>query len=221
MLARPRALAPLLAPAAVLLTALVLHAISPWRQGGPISQLWVGQDWATSSAFDARALTCVTAELTGERSDAFRLRASCGVAIAGAELRVEVQHQGIPGACAASYRGEALPCTSAIPFYNASLPAVLVTSDLGLSPAELRALPGTNPLFAVEERVWFWSQVGWAGIIAAATVGLFTSGARIRGRASLGRRVARWAGYLASGAALAGVVWYALLFALLFSGLVD
>lgn len=219
-----RRIRPLLAilfiPLAVLLAGLLLSAISPWRQPGPLSRLQIGPDRAEAVAFDSRALSCPEQLVRGERSDQFQLQARCQIVIAGKELALHVEHQGIPGRCTATYAGTALPCESHIPFYNASLPAVFVQSDLGLDAATLQQLPGANPLFAVSEQRWFWLQLGLAAVITAAAL-LIAGGPRLRlARASLAS-VGRVAGYTLGTLLVFAGVWYALLFALFFSGLVD
>lgn len=219
-----RRIRPLLAilfiPLTVLLVGLLLSAISPWRQPGPLSRLQIGPDRAQAIAFDSRALSCPEQLVRGERSDQFQLQARCQIVIAGKELTVRVEHQGIPGRCTATYDGMALPCESHIPFYNASLPAVFVWSDLGLDAATLQQLPGTNPLFAVSEQRWFWLQVALAAVITAAAL-LIAAGPQLRlPRPSLAA-LPRLAGYTLGTLLVFAGLWYALLFTLLFSGLVD
>lgn len=213
-------LATLFIPLAVLLVGLVLSAISPWRQPGPLSRLQIGPDRAQAVAFDSRALSCPEQFVSGERSDQFQLQASCQIVIAGKELALRVEHQGIPGRCTATYDGKALTCESHIPFYNASLPAVFIQSDLGLDAATLKQLPGANPLFAVSEQRWFWLQVGLAAVITVAAL-LIASGPRLRLPMASFASVGRAAGYTLGTLLVFAGVWYALLFALLVSGLVD
>lgn len=158
--------------------------------------------------------------MSGERSDQFQLQARCRIVIAGKELALRVEHQGIPGSCTATYDGQVLPCESHIPFYNASLPAVFVRSNLGLDPAMLQQLPGVNPIFNIPEQRWITLQVGLAALITAAA-------ARIAGWPQLQLRrgglttAIRAAGYALGALVVYAGVWYALLFAFLTSGLVD
>lgn len=213
-------LATLFIPLAILLVGLLLSTISPWRQPGPIIRLQIGPERAQAVAFDSSALSCPEQLVSGERSDQFQLQASCQIVIADKELVLRVEHQGIPGRCTATYDGKAVPCESHIPFYNASLPAVFVQSDLGLDAATLKQLPGANPLFAVSEQRWFWLQVGLAAVITVAAL-LIAGGPRLQLLGAPFASIGRAAGYALGTLLVFAGVWYALLFALLVSGLVD
>lgn len=209
-------------PAALALVWAALSALSPWRQPGPVIRLVVGPDWERSAMFDSRALRCVEQERATTASGSVRLRAECALQIAGRPLSFSVAHDGNQtiGRCAAAYDGAPVPCESAIAFYNSHLPGVHITSDLGLDPASLRGLPGTNPLFYVSERTW--SQVGLAcaALITAGMMWLFVHAAAPAAPTAVAR--AAHAGlYLLSGALLFMFVWYAMLFVTLSSGLVD
>jgi hypothetical protein len=213
-------LAALFIPLAVLLVGVLLNAISPWRQPGPIIRLLVGPDYATSAAFDSRALRCPEQSGNGEMGDAMRLRARCSVEIAGQTLTVEVEHEGIVGRCRADYAGAELPCESVVAFYNSQLPGVVVRGDLGLPTSELRQLPGTNPLFYLSEQHWFSIQLALAVLITIAAI-LLGRGLQLGLPSASVAHVARAAGYSVGAVALCAGVWYALLFVLLISGLVD
>jgi hypothetical protein len=215
-----RLLAALTIVAGVLFVSLALARISPWNQGGPLSRLQVGPDRAQAAAFDAGALTCPEQAISGEHGDTFRLQAHCHVQIAGKELAVQVAFRGMDGTCTAVYDSRTLPCESHIPFYNSNLPAVFVQSDLGLDSAALRQLPDTNPLFAVPEQRWIALQFGLAALITAAAL-LIAAGPQSRlARPSLAA-VPRLAGYTLGALLVYAGVWYALLFGLFASGLVD
>lgn len=221
MAARSRpVLAVLCIPLAVLLVGLLLSGISPWRQVGSLSRLQVGPDRAQAAAFDSHALSCPEQVMSGEHGDTFRLQAHCRVQIAGKELAVQVAFRGMDGSCTATYDGQVLPCESHIPFYNSNLPSVFVQSDLGLDKAALGQLPGTNPLFAIPEQRWIALQFGLAALITAAAL-LLAAGPQLRlTRPSLAA-VPRLAGYTLGVLLVFAGVWYTLLFALFFSGLVD
>lgn len=213
-------LAVLSIPLAVLLVWLLLNAISPWRQAGPIIRLLVGTDPATAAAFDSRALSCPEQAGNGEVGDAMRLRVRCSVEIAGQPLTVAIEHQGILGRCRADYAGAELPCESVVAYYNSQLPGVFVRNDLGLPAAELRRLPGTNPLFYVSEQHWFYIQLALAMVITLGAI-LLGPGLKFDLSAPSVAGMARAAGYTVGAAGLCAGVWYVLLIALVVSGLVD
>jgi len=215
-----RLLAALFVPAALVLAWFALHAISPWRQPGPLSVLRVGARWEHAAAFDGRALRCVEQERGGAPGDSLRLRAICAREIAGKPLEVSVAYTGVNGTCAATYAGEPVPCSTAIPYYNAELPAVMVESDLGLDPASLRRLPGANPLFYLSEPAWLWMGSACAAVIAGLAMWLY---GRAAPPAALNPRAAalRSGAYLLGGGALFALTWLTIIFAIARSGLVD
>lgn len=213
------ALSVLSIPAAIILAGFVLSAISPWQQPGPIIRLLVGAERSTAAAFDSRALACTSEEMSG-RGDAFRLRTECTLEIAGKPLVVRVAHQGMSGRCEASYDGATLPCESNLALYNSPLPSVFVRNDLGLNPAALRRLPGTNPLFYVTERDWFGVQLGLAAVITIGAL-LISRGIRLSMPSLSFGALARGVGQVLGVGLLSAGVWYLLLWPFLFSGLVD
>lgn len=219
---RSRLLAALFVPAAVALVWLALSALSPWSQAGPVIRLQVGTEWERSAMFDSRAMRCVEQERATTESGAIRLRAACELEIAGKPLAFSVQHDGNQtiGGCSAAYAGAPVPCKSAIAFYNSQLPAVRIESDLGLEPASLRGLPGTNPIFYISEGAWFWAGSAIAAGIAAVALWLY-SRRPAPAPATLAGRAVRAGYYLFSGALLYGFLWYAMLFVTLTTGLVD
>lgn len=213
-------LAPLFILLAVLLVGVLLTAISPWRQAGPIIKLRVGPDQFTTATFDSRALSCPEQRVSGEGSDQFQVEARCSIVIAGKELALRVEHEGIRGSCTAAYDGEALRCNSSVPFYNASVPAVSIPSDLGLDEATLVQLPGTNPLFAVPEQRWVALQFGLAVLITA-TAALIAGLPRLQLSRPFFPHATRMVSYALGALLVFAGVWFALMFALLSSGLVD
>jgi hypothetical protein len=217
---RPRLLALFFILAAMVLITFAFHTISPWRQPGPIAQLLVGQEYATAAAFDSRALDCPEQQDNGERGDGLRIQARCTVSIGNQPLTITVAHQGLTGTCTANYMGEALPCETRLALYNAPLPSVMVRSDLGLDPALLRSLPGTNPLFYVSEHIWFWVQCALAAVIALGAA-LIAMRGTIWSRETLLGAALRLAGYGVGLVTTFALVWYALIFVLLSSGLID
>lgn len=213
-------LASLFIPLAVLLVGLLLSAISPWRQPGPIINLLVGPDPASAAAFDSRVLRCPQQSGNGEAGDAMLLHARCSVEIAGQPLTVEIEHRGVVGRCRADYAREELPCESIVAFYNSQLPRVIVRSDLGLPAAELWELPGTNSLFNLSEQHWFLVQLAVAALITLTAI-LLGRGLRVGPPSGTLAQAARATGYTVGAAGLCAGVWFALLIALLNAGLVD
>lgn len=209
-------------PAAVVLVWLVLNLISPWRQPGPVIRLAVGPTWERSAMFDSRAMRCVEQERATTDSGTIRLSAACELTIAGQPLAFNIEHDGNQtiGACAATYAGAPVPCESVIAFYNSQLPSVQITSDLGLDPASLRDLPGTNPLFYINEGTWGWIATGCAAAISAGSVWIASRQGR-PAPATVGGKAARAGLYVFSGGLLFAFVWYAMLFVTLTTGLVD
>lgn len=206
-------------PLALLLVGLLLGAISPWRQPGPIIRLQVGSERASAAAFDSRALHCSEQQVSGAYAGELRLTARCSLLIAGQPLTVDVAHEGIIGRCAASYAGVAVPCESIVSLYNSHLPSVFVQSDLGLTGAVLRSLPGTNPLFYLSERDWLFVQLALAAFITGGA--LLLGGARLALPRFSAVAIARAAGYAIGTLLLFGGVWFGLLFAFFSSGFVD
>ena len=209
-------------PAALALVALALNLLSPWRQPGPVIRLQVGTEWERSAMFDSRAMRCVEQERATTEFGTIRLRAACELTIAGQPLAFSVEHDGNQtiGGCAATYGGASVPCESVVAFYNSQLPSVHIASNLGLDPASLRSLPGTNPLFYVSEGVWQWLGTIIAAAITLGAMGLFIS-AVAPAAAGLRARAMRGGYYLLSGGLLFAFVWYAMLFVTLTTGLVD
>jgi hypothetical protein len=215
-----RVIAVLFVPMVIVLLALLLHSISPWRQSGPVIRLLVGPDYSSAAAFDARALNCSDQHTGSVYNDNFRLQTDCNVTLNGQPLALRVQYHGYQGTCSATYGGGALPCQTQIALYNAPLPSVFVQSDLGLDPATLRSLPGTNALFYINEQTWLWTRMVVALLIAITATGLW---ARSRPVAplSLTRLLGLTSAYAVLGLGVFGVVQFALIFALLSAGLVD
>ena len=97
---------------------------------------------------------------------------------------------------------------------------MVVRGDLGLPAAELRRLPGTNPLFYLSEQHWFSLQLALAVLITLAAI-LVGRGLRLGLPAASFAQMARTAGYPVGAGVLCAGVWYALLIGLVVSGLVD
>ncbi|MBC8076115.1 MAG: hypothetical protein H7Y32_08590 [Chloroflexales bacterium] len=211
----------LFAPVAIIGVTLLLYAISPWRQPGPVIRLLVGPERSSAAAFDSQSLVCPDPQVSRARGDDLRLGAGCAITIHGKLLTFQVRHHGVVGTCTAMYDSTPLACESVISFYNSHLPSVFVRGDLGLDPTTLRYLPGINPVFYVTERDWFWVHLAVAALIVVAAMLLFAWSMSPAAQPALVVRLAHALGYTAVCITLFGVVWYVLLFVFLSSGLVD